>query len=64
MASRLYSLYSEISFPAKDIKIDFGKEGKYEIYVVDDEKDGELVGVTDKLEFTIKKHSFVLIKEV
>jgi len=50
--------------PAKDIKIDFGKEGKYEIYVVDDEKDGELVEVTDKLEFTIKKHSFMLIKEV
>lgn len=50
--------------PAKDIKIDFGKEGKYEIYVVDDEKDGELVEVTERLEFTIKKHSFMLIKEV
>ncbi len=50
--------------PAKDIKIDFGKEGKYEIYIVDDEKDGELVCVTERLEFTIKKHSFMLIKEV
>ena len=57
--------YSENDYsPAEDIKIDFGREGKYEIYVVDDEKDGELIGVTDKLEFTIKKHSFMLIKEV
>ena len=48
----------------KNIKIDFGRGGKYEIYVVDDERNGELVMVTDNLEFTIKKHSFMLIKEV
>ena len=49
---------------SKDIKIDFGKEGKYEIYVVDEEKDGELILTTDKLEFNIKPWSFVLIKEI
>jgi len=49
---------------AKDIKIDFGKEGKYEIYIVDSEKDGELVGVTENLEFNLKPCSFMLIKEV
>jgi hypothetical protein len=50
--------------PAKDIKLDFGKEGKYEIYLVDSEKDGELVSVTDKLEFTLPIHSFILVKEI
>ena len=49
---------------SKDVKIDFGREGKYEIYVVDEEKDGELILTTDKLEFNIKPWSFVLIKEI
>ena len=49
---------------AKDIKIDFGKNGKYEVYIVDEENDGELIGITDKLEFTIKPWSFILIKEI
>ena len=49
---------------SRDVKIDFGKDGKYEIYVVDEEKDGELIGVTDNLEFTIKPWSFILIKEI
>ncbi len=49
---------------AKDIKIDFGKEGKYEIYLVDEEKDGELAEVTENLEFTLARCAFMLIKEI
>lgn len=50
--------------PAKEIKVDFGKQGNYEIYLVDSEKDGELIGVTDNLEFTLQNCSFMLIKEI
>ena len=50
--------------PAKDIKIDFGREGKYEIYMVDREKDGELVETTNNLEFTLEPCTFMLIKEI
>ena len=51
-------------YDAKEIKLDFGREGKYEIYLVDSEKNGELVNVTDKTEFIIEPCSFMLIKEV
>ena len=50
--------------PAKDIKLDFGREGKFEVYLVSDDKDGELVDVTNKLEFNLKAHNFMLLKEV
>lgn len=46
------------------ISLDLGKESKYEIYLLDDEHDGECVGVTDRLEFDMKLHSAVLIKEI
>ena len=47
----------------KEIAIDFGKEGEYEIYLLDSEHNGELVATTDKLEFNMKLHSAILIKE-
>ncbi len=50
--------------PEKEIKIDFGKKGRYEIYIVDSENVGELKCTTDKLEFTLKSCSFMLIKEI
>ena len=46
------------------LSLNFGKESKYEIYLLDDEHDGECVGVTEKLEFDMKLHSAVLIKEI
>lgn len=48
----------------KEIKIDFGKKGKYEVYLVNNEKNGELITVTDNLEFTLEPFSFLLIKEI
>ena len=47
----------------KEIEIDFGKKGQYEIYLLDDEHDGELIEVTDTLKFNIKNFSCIMIKE-
>ena len=49
--------------PNKEITVDFGRDGKYEIYLLDDEHDGELTEVTDKLTFNMKVQSCVMIKE-
>ena len=49
---------------SKNVELDFGKEGKYEIYLLDREHDGESIGVTDNLKFSMSIHSSVLIKEV
>ena len=56
--------YNEEDQIEKQIKIDFGKKGNYEIYLLDEEHDGELIKVTDNLEFTLKNLSAVLIKEI
>lgn len=48
----------------KEIKIDFGRKGKYEIYSLDSEHDGELVKTTDELSFTMPVHSCFMIKEI
>ncbi len=50
---------------AKDIRLDFGKpNAQYEIYLTDDTHDGELITVTDKLEFRLALYSILLVKEV
>ena len=48
----------------KSIKLDFGKGGNYEVYLLDNDHDGELVNTTDKLEFEMTVHSALLIKEI
>ena len=47
----------------RTISVDFGKSGEYEIYLLDEKHNGELVQITDKLEFDMKVHSAILIKE-
>jgi len=47
----------------KDVKIDFGKVGEYEIYLVDETHDGELIDTTTELTLCMKPNSFVLIRE-
>ena len=49
---------------SKDIKIDFGKSGKYEVYLVDKEHSGELVKTTDDLNLTLTANTIALIKEI
>ncbi|MBQ8526583.1 MAG: hypothetical protein IJ460_07710 [Clostridia bacterium] len=48
----------------KSFSVDFGREGRYEIYLLDKEHDGELVKTTSELDFTLKAYSCVLIKEI
>ena len=48
----------------KEISIDFGRKGKYEIYLLDSEHNGELVKITDELSFTMPVHSCIMIKEI
>ena len=43
---------------------DNSKTGKYEIYLVDAEHNGELITTTDNLELELKNMSFMLIKEI
>ena len=47
----------------EQIKLDFGKSGEYDIYLVDTEHTGELVGTTSELIFDLPVHSIVMIKE-
>ena len=61
----IVSHYSENDETAAiDVSVDLGKEGKYEIYRVDNDHDGEKVDTTSNLEFNLPVHSFILIKEI
>lgn len=57
-----YSDYDDL--PDKKISLDFGRQGNFEVYLLDDEHDGELVKATDDLSFELKLHSAILIKEL
>ena len=50
--------------PAKNVKLDFGRDGEFEVYLLDADHDGELVGKVTSTEFTMNCHSAILIKEV
>ena len=49
--------------PDKEVKLYFGKDGEYEIYLLDADHDGELVKTTKELVFDMKNQSCILIKE-
>lgn len=46
------------------VSVDFGKSGKYEVYMLDENHDGELLGTFDELSFILPVNSCVFIKEV
>ena len=50
--------------PAKEVKADFGRAGKFEMYLLDAEHDGELVGTVTDTVFTMPNHSCILLKEI
>ena len=58
--------YTEEDDVAKDkeVSVDFGKDGEYEIYLLDEEHDAELIPTTKELKFTMKPCSCILIKEI
>lgn len=49
---------------SKEITIDFGRCGKFEVYLLDKTHDGEMIGVTEKTAFTMDIHSCILLKEI
>lgn len=53
----------EDNAPDKMIAADFGREGEYDIYLLNEEKDGEFAGTVTAPEFTLKPNSCILIKE-
>lgn len=60
----LLTYYSDDDTSAtKNISLDLGREGKYEIYRVDNSQDGELVEITDNLSVKLCLHDIVLIRE-
>ena len=48
----------------RTVSVDFGKKGKYEIYLLDETHDGTLIATTEDLSFDMKVQSAVLIKEI
>ncbi len=48
----------------KEIKVDFGKSGRYEVYLLDEQHDAELICTTDDLSFKMIPNSCILIKEI
>lgn len=48
----------------KTLKIDYDKKGKFEVYLLDEEHDSDLVKTTEELEATMKNNSCVMIKEI
>ncbi len=48
----------------KTVKLDFGRNGNFEIYLLDETHDGELITTTDCLELTLPVHTSILIKEI
>ena len=49
----------------KKLKLDFGKEGaQYQIYLVDQDHNGELIKQTDDLTLDVSVNSMLLIKEI
>ncbi len=49
---------------SKSIKIDFGRKGKYEIYLLDEENTNTHICTPDDLTFDMKPNSCILIKEI
>ena len=48
----------------KEITLDFGREGEYEIYLLDEDHDAELIKTTKETAFTMQPNSCIMIKEI
>ena len=49
--------------PARELKLDFGRSGSFELTLLDGEHDAECAGLTDDLTLTLPRCSCVLIRE-
>lgn len=50
--------------PPKEVRVDFGKPGQYEVYRLDETHDGTLEATIEDLSFTMQVNTCVLLKEV
>lgn len=50
--------------PTKEISLDFGKDGEYEVYYLDNSHDPKVAYKTSKLEFTLERCASILVKEI
>ena len=48
----------------KAFSVDFGKDGEYEIYLLDDTHDASPIGTKKELDFNLKPNSCIMIKEI
>ena len=63
-ATVILTYYSEDdTLPKKNVSLDLGKNGSYEIYTVDSTHNGELTQITDTLSFELELFTMILIKE-
>ena len=61
----MFTYYSDDdNAPQKRMAADFGRDAKFEVYLLDETHDGEMTGVTDSPEFTMDIHSCLLLREV
>lgn len=62
--SALVTYYTDDDLmPNKTVKLDFGKDSRYLIYALDNEKTNELVGETRSLTFDMKPNSCIFVVE-
>ena len=47
----------------KEVKVDFSKSGKYDVYLLDEEHNADCIGEFTDLTFTMKRNSVLYIKE-
>jgi hypothetical protein len=48
----------------KEVALDFGREGNFEVYLLDETHDAELVATTASPTFTMNRHSCILLREI
>lgn len=64
-AELVVTYYSdEENLPDKELELDFNKKFNYEVYLLDETHDGELVKTTSDLKITLKHNTAIYIKEI
>ena len=54
----------ENNMPNKGFEVDYGKQGNYEIYLLDDKHNGEFISKTNVVRLEMEPNTCVLIKEI
>ncbi len=52
------------TLPEREIAVDFRKNGAYKVFLLDETHDANLLCETEKLQFTLKRNSCLLIEEI